>query len=172
MKAKMVLLIFILLACTLVSEQNETEKTTLIKVGAAMPAFTVKTLTGQAVDSRDFKGKVVLLNFWATWCPPCKKEMPFLQKDVFDQFKDKEFVMLAVSRGEKEALVRDFITIHKYSFAIGLDSDSQVYKLFASMFIPRNFVIDRNGTVKLASVGYEEKEFAAMIALIKAELAR
>jgi peroxiredoxin len=171
MKTKSVVLSCLLIFCSVVFAQSETEKATLIKAGAVMPAFTVKTLAGKTVDSNEFKGKVVLLNFWATWCPPCKKEMPFLQKDIFDQFKDKEFVMLAVSRGEKEAVVKDFIDTYKYTFAIGLDPDSTVYKLFASMFIPRNFVIDKNGIVKLASVGYEEKEFAAMIDLIKAELA-
>jgi peroxiredoxin len=80
--------------------------------------------------------------------------------------------MLAVSRGEKEAVVKDFINTYKYTFDIGLDPESKLYKLFATMFIPRNFVINKKGIVKLASVGYEEKEFAAMIALIKAELAR
>ena len=172
MKVKIVIMIIFLISCSFVFAQSETEKATLIKAGAAMPAFTVKTLAGKTIDSKEFKGKVVLLNFWATWCPPCKKEMPFLQKDVFDQFKDKEFIMLAVSRGEKEAVVRDFINTHKYSFDIGLDPNSLVYKLFATMFIPRNFVIDKNGIVKLASVGYEEKEFAAMIDLIKTEMAR
>jgi peroxiredoxin len=172
MKTKIVVLCVFLFSCSFVFAQSETEKATLINAGAAMPAFTVKTLAGKTIDSKEFKGKVVLLNFWATWCPPCKKEMPFLQKDVFDQFKDKEFVMLAVSRGEKEALVKDFINNYKYTFDIGLDPESKVYKLFATMFIPRNFVIDKKGIVKLASVGYEEKEFAAMIALIKAELTR
>jgi peroxiredoxin len=172
MKVKIVVLCVFLISYSFVFAQTETEKATLIKAGAAMPVFTVKTLAGKIVDSREFKGKVVLLNFWATWCPPCKKEMPFLQKDVFDQFKDKDFIMLAVSRGEKETVVKDFVHTYKYTFDIGLDPDSKVYKLFASMFIPRNFVIDKNGIVKLASVGYEEKEFAAMIDLIKAELAR
>jgi peroxiredoxin len=115
---------------------------------------------------------VVLLNFWATWCPPCKKEMPFLQKDIFDRLRNKDFLLVAVSRGEKEAVVKDFINKHKYTFDIGLDPEGKVYKLFASMFIPRNFVIDRNGIVKLAAVGYEKKEFAAMIAVLNAELAR
>ena len=97
--------------------------------------------------------------------------MPFLQKDVFDRFKGKDFVMPAVSRGEKETVVKEFIDAHQYTFAIGLDPDSAVYKLFAGKFIPRNFVIDRNGIVKLASVGYEEKEFWAMIELIETEMA-
>jgi peroxiredoxin len=172
MKKMIVLLCAALISCSLVFAQSEQEAATVIKAGAAMPLFTVKTLDGKTIDSREFKGKVVLLNFWATWCPPCKKEMPFLQKDVFDRFKGRDFVMLAVSRGEDEAVVREFIKTHHYTFAIGLDPDSVVYKLFAAKFIPRNFVIGRDGIVKLASVGYEEKEFASMIELIGAELSR
>jgi len=172
MKTMIVMLCGSLIFCSLVFAQSEQEAATVIKAGAAMPPFTVKTLDGQTIDSKEFKGKVVLLNFWATWCPPCKKEMPFLQKDVFERFKGKGFIMIAVSRGEQEAVVKEFIRTHPYTFAIGLDPDSIVYKLFASKFIPRNFVIDKKGIVKLASVGYEEKEFAAMIELIKTELAR
>jgi peroxiredoxin len=172
MKLKIVVLGIFLFSSLLVSAQNETETATLIKVGARMPDFTVRTLAGKTIDSKEFRGKVVLLNFWATWCPPCKKEMPFLQKDIFDRLRNKDFLMVAVSRGEKEAVVKDFINKHQYTFDIGLDPEGKVYKLFASRFIPRNFVIGRNGVVKLATVGYEEKEFAAMIALLNAELAR
>jgi peroxiredoxin len=170
MKKKIIMLCGTLIFCSLVFAQSEQEDATVIKAGAAMPPFSVKTLDGRTIDSKEFKGKVVLLNFWATWCPPCKKEMPFLQKDVFERFKGRDFVMLAVSRGEEEAVVREFIRAHSYTFAIGLDADSAVYKLFAAKFIPRNFVIGRDGIVKLASVGYEEREFAAMIELIGAEL--
>jgi thiol-disulfide isomerase/thioredoxin len=78
MKAKIVILCVFLFFYSFVSAQSETEKATLIKVGTIIPAFTVKTLDGKTIDSKEFKSKVVLLNFWATWCPPCKKEMSFL----------------------------------------------------------------------------------------------
>lgn len=116
------------------------------------------------------KGKVVLLNFWATWCPPCRQELTRVQTDIINRFAGKEFVFLPVSRGEKREAVEAFREKTGYAFPMGLDPARTVYDRYASNYIPRNFVIDRKGKVVLATVGYDEHEFEELIRTIEKTL--
>lgn len=165
------ILILLLFSCVSFA-QDDAKETTLLNVGDNLPSFTVKALSGKDLVSDNLKGKVALINFWATWCGPCKAEMPLMQKEIFDTIGDKNFVMAAISRGEETATVKKFIDLNKYTFPIYLDKEASVYKLFASKYIPRNFVIGKDGKVKWASVGFVKEEFEEMIKTIKSELAK
>jgi len=134
--------------------ETDAESTTLVKAGDTAPDFTVEMVDGSSVTLGDLKGKVVLLNFWATWCPPCRQELTRVQTDIIDRFAGKEFVFLPVSRGEKREAVEAFREKTGY----------------ASNYIPRNFVIDRKGKVVLATVGYDEHEFEELIRTIEKTL--
>ena len=134
--------------------ETDAESTTLVKAGDTAPDFTVEMVDGSSVTLGDLKGKVVLLNFWATWCPPCRQE----------------FVFLPVSRGEKREAVEAFREKTGYAFPMGLDPARTVYDRYASNYIPRNFVIDRKGKVVLATVGYDEHEFEELIRTIEKTL--
>lgn len=163
--------------CTLVFSavsyaQEDIAATTLVKVGDNLPEFTLKALSGGTLSSAELKGKVVLINFWATWCPPCRAELPRLQKEIFEDIQDANLVVLAISRGEKEQTVKKFIGDKNYTFPVYLDSDSKVYNLFASRYIPRNFVLGKDGKIVWATAGFERKEFAEMITIIRRELSR
>lgn len=149
---------------------SDTDQTTLVKVGEQAPDFTVTMFDGEPVTLSSLRGKVVLLNFWATWCPPCREELTHVQSQIIDRFKDKEFIFLPVSRGETREAVEAFRTQMGYTFPMGLDSDQKIYDLYASNYIPRNFLIDADGKVVLASIGYDDKEFAHLIATIEKTL--
>ena len=144
----------------------EIAKTTLVKVGDKAADFTVEMLDGKQVTLSKLKGKVVLVNFWATWCPPCREELKHVQKEIIDRFKGKDFVFLPISRGEKKATVEAFREKAGYTFAMGLDPNQSIFKLFASNYIPRNFLIGKDGKIIYLSVGYDEKEFQELISAI------
>ncbi|KAF0141667.1 MAG: Peroxiredoxin [Stygiobacter sp.] len=171
MKRKLFVAFFLFLTAGFSFAQDDSKETTLINVGDNLPEFTAKALAGSDISSADLKGKVALINFWATWCGPCKAEMPLMQKEIFEKIKDKNFVMAAISRGEETGLVKRFIELNKYTFPIYLDKETTVYKLFASKYIPRNFVIGKDGKVKWSSIGFRQEEFDEMIKVIKKELA-
>ena len=149
---------------------SQSDSTTLVKVGDPAPDFSVALFDGSHLTLSELRGKVVLLNFWATWCPPCRKELKRVQHDVIDRFAGRDFVFLPVSRGEERSAVEAFRRKTGYTFAMGLDPDQQVYDLYAENYIPRNFLIDRDGRIVALSVGYEEQEFDALLAKIEEAL--
>ena len=146
------------------------EQATIVKDGEKAPNFEVQMFDGSTVKLSDLKGKVVLLNFWATWCPPCRAELARVEKDIIEKFKGEPFVFIPVSRGENRATVAAFREKMGYTFPMGLDTDGRVYAEYAQTYIPRNFLIDKNGVVVKASVGYDEMEFAELIKLIEKEI--
>lgn len=150
--------------------ETQTESTTLVKAGDTAPDFTVEMVDGSSVTLGDLKGNVVLLNFWATWCPPCRQELTRVETDIIDRFAGKPFVFLPVSRGEERAAVEAFREKTGYTFPMGLDPARTIYDRYASNYIPRNFVIDRKGKVVLATVGYDEHEFEELIRTIEKTL--
>ena len=151
-------------------ERPTPEQATLVKEGMVAPDFELTMFDGSVVKLADLKGKVVLLNFWATWCPPCRAELARVEKDIIEKFKGQKFVFLPVSRGEKKEVVAAFREKMGYTFPMGLDTDSAIYGKYAVTYIPRNFLIGKDGKVVKASVGYDEAEFAELVELIEKEI--
>ena len=112
--------------------------------------FTLTDLQGKNWHLRDLQGKVVLVNFWATWCPPCRKEMPDLQS-LYDKYKDQGFLVLAIS-DEETAKVSPFIAERKISYPVLLDPGRKVNDTFVVEGIPKSFVYDRNGKLVAQSI--------------------
>ncbi|MBU3088223.1 TlpA family protein disulfide reductase [Clostridium gasigenes] len=114
--------------------------------------FKLKDLNGKDVSLNDFKGKNVLLNFWATWCPPCKAEMPDIEK-LYQENKNSDLVILAVNLGEDKQTVKSFIEKNKYTFDILLDSDQDVAIKYNIVSIPTSFFIDKEGNIVSKKIG-------------------
>lgn len=142
---------------------NAQEKVTLVKVGDDVPEFVVEMFDGQKINIKDLKGKIVLINFLATWCPPCQEELKRVQKEIIDRFKGKDFVFLAISREESKEQVKKFRERNGYTFPMGLDPERKIYSKFATATIPRNFIIDKKGKIVEIEVGYTKEAFAKMI---------
>jgi len=160
----------LLLACGLLvfsaMAATEEEETTLTKVGQAAPEFRATLLDGKTFDLKDAKGKVVLVNFFATWCGPCMQEMPHLQDQIWTRFKGANFAMVAIDREESEAVLQAFQAKHQFGFPIATDLKREVYSKFASKYIPRNVLIDAKGNIIFQSVGYSDGDFQNLVAAI------
>ena len=142
---------------------TEEEAATLVRAGDEAPDFTVTMVDGSQVTLSELRGKVVLLNFWATWCPPCQEELKRVQKEIVDRFKGKDFVFLAISREETKEQVKKFRERNGYTFPMGLDPERRIYSKFATATIPRNFIIDKKGKIVEIEIGYTKESFAKMI---------
>jgi peroxiredoxin len=124
--------------------------------------FTLAGLDGRKWTLRDLRGKVVLVNFWATWCPPCRKEMPDLDA-LYKKFKDQGFIVLAIS-DEQPAAVRSFLVKHKVSYPILLDPGDAVHKRFDVDGIPKSYLYDREGKLVAEAMDMRTKpQFLAML---------
>lgn len=116
-------------------------------VGSPAPEITLKNLQGQEVRLSDFRGKVVLLNFWATWCKPCKEEMPAMQAS-YDKLRDEGFVVLAVNELEDTEKVAEHIRAHHHTFPVVMDHSNSVANRYGVVGLPASFLIDRQGIVR------------------------
>ena len=125
--------------------------------------FTLTELGGKTWTLKEQRGKVVVLNFWATWCPPCRKEMPDLET-LYQQFKDQGLVILAIS-DEDAGKVQPFIAQQKVTYPILLDPGRKVNELFQIEGIPKTFVYDRNGKLVAQSIDMRtRRQFLEMLA--------
>jgi peroxiredoxin len=125
--------------------------------------FTLPDLQGKSWHLRDLVGKVVLVNFWATWCPPCRKEMPDLEA-LYEKYKDQGFVILAIS-DEESAKVIPFIAERKITYPILLDPGRKVNELFVVEGIPKSFVFNRGGKLVAQSIDMRTRgQFQSMLA--------
>lgn len=125
---------------------------TLPQQGYAAPDFTLETLDGPEVTLSDLRGNVVLANFWATWCPPCRNEMAAIQ-EVYDQYHDQGFVVLAVDYAESDGQVKDFRDQLALTFPILMDRDGAVFERYRVKSIPTTFFVDRSGVIQDIIVG-------------------
>ena len=126
--------------------------TTPVDVNYAAPALKLKDIDGKSVSLDMYRGKVVLVNLWATWCPPCKAEMPTLEK-FYEEYKDNGFVIVAIDDGETAAQVKPFVKEYGLAFPIWLDETYVTEKTLGTINLPSSWVIDRKGTMRLLWVG-------------------
>jgi peroxiredoxin len=141
-------------------------------VNDAAPGFTLRDLKGNQVSLDGFKGKVVFINFWASWCRPCKKEFPELNK-LAERYKEAGFTVLAVNIDKKRKNADEFLSHYRpvsQSMVILLDPDSTVVSSYGARAMPSSFVVDRSGVIRYVHLGFREENPASWVSEIESLL--
>lgn len=120
--------------------------------GGPPPALALKDINGGSHRLSDYRGKVVLVNFWATWCGPCRDEMPSIQ-ELKDKLAGKPFVVLAVNLDEPESRIRKFLSQMKLDFTILLDPEKKAARAWGARILPASYVIGPDGRIRYTLVG-------------------
>lgn len=123
--------------------------------GEQAPDFALTTLAGEPIRLSELKGKKVILNFWATWCPPCKAEMPHMQNfyEDYAEAENVEIVAVNLTSGDRKASVEEFVKDYGLTFPIPMDVDGEVGQQFQAVTIPTSYIIDTNGMIQHKIVG-------------------
>jgi cytochrome c biogenesis protein CcmG, thiol:disulfide interchange protein DsbE len=123
-----------------------------VRVNFEAPNLSLRDLHGNAVSIQDHQGKVILINNWATWCPPCKAEMPALQS-FYETHQDEGFILIAIDAGDPPSNVEEFVHTYGLSFPVWLDPENQALEAFKNFGLPSSYVVDKEGFVQLAWTG-------------------
>ena len=132
------------------------------------PDFTLEDMDGKKFSLQEYRGKVVLLNFWATWCPPCRREMPSMQR-LYEHFKDRNFVVLALNQEEDDDQVFAYLGgLEVYpTFPVLFDKVSQVSHAYGVHGIPTTYLIDKKGNIRFRAIGGREYDHPEVEKLIR-----
>ncbi len=124
------------------------------------PDFTLKSYSGKNLKLSEFRGEVILLNFWASWCGPCRQEMPLLQ-ELHNKYKGFGFTVMGVNVEENSSKAKGIVKSSRLSFPILFDTQNKVSKLYQIAAMPSTVIIDRNGNMRYLHKGYKPGDLAA-----------
>jgi peroxiredoxin len=163
------LIISLLSSC---QNRNTDDRGYIVKMGDTAPDFTIQEAGGRKYKLSDLRGKVVMLQFTASWCSVCRTEMPFIEKDIWQEKKDSDFALIGIDRDEPVGTVLKFGKEMNISYPLALDPDADIFGLFANKEagVTRNVIIDRQGKIVFLTRLYDRKEFKAMKKVIFAHL--
>lgn len=171
---KTILLLFVTFLVITVNAQTvptkaDDDRGYIVKVGDLAPDnFLLKLADGKTTSLKELRGKVVVLQFTASWCSVCRTEMPHLQKDVWEANQNRDFVLIGVDRDEPLEKVQKFHEDMKITYPLALDPGADIFGLFADKKsgVTRNVVIDRDGRIAFLTRLYSPAEFNAMVKVI------
>lgn len=160
-----------LLALLALVVKAQDDNSDIVKVGDTMPAFTIISDNGTKLQSTSLKGKVILVNFFATWCPPCQKELASVQRMLWPKYKDnKNFALLVIGREHSDADLQKYNEKKGFDFLLYPDKNRAIFGAFAKNLIPRTYLIGKDGKVIYAGKGYTDEEFAELMLKIDSAL--
>ena len=160
-----------LAGCSPSAPEPTPEEATRIHAGEPAPEFHGQLMDGTQFSLSDQQGKVVVLAFFATWCPPCREELPHLESEVWQRFQGPNFSMIAIAREHEASELGEFVTQMGMTFPVLPDPDRAIFSLFADAFIPRTIVIDPTGQVIYHGTDFNSEEFSQMVELIETTVA-
>ncbi|MGJ1195004.1 TlpA family protein disulfide reductase [Sphingobacterium spiritivorum] len=144
-----------------------------VKVGEQTPVFEWKDKKEERKDISMLKGKVVLINFFATWCPPCRQELPRVENEIWAKYKSRaDFSLLVFAREEGWDKLDPFMSKQQYTFPVFPDLKREIFSKYADTGIPRNVILNKKGEVVYQSIGYTEDEFRHLLTVLESELAK
>lgn len=142
------------------------ERGFLVKIGQQAPDFKIVYADGTSPGKlSDLQGKPVMLQFTASWCGVCRTEMPHIEKDIWQAYKDKGLILIGIDRKEKPEAVKKFAEKMKISYPLALDLEGEIYTLYAhpNSGVTRNVLIDKNGKIVFLTRLFDKKEFEELI---------
>ena len=165
MKIKTLIFFIFLFSSLLVAD----ERGYLVEVGDMAPDFEMEFVDGSQSKLSDYRGQIVILQFTASWCSVCRLEMPHLEKDVWQTYKDKGVMLIGVDRDEPLETVIEFQKKIGTTYPLALDPGADIFGLFANKKagVTRNIVIDKTGKIVFLTRLFEEKEYQEMLRVIK-----
>ncbi|MFZ5875082.1 MAG: TlpA disulfide reductase family protein [Nitrospirota bacterium] len=138
-------------------------------VGEEAPGFSLPTLSGETVTLDGLKGKVLLLNFWASWCTPCQEELPEFQK-FHQKYHDRGFSVVGINIDKKQANAAKYVERFGLSFPVVLDPDSETIRSYRGRSMPISYLVDRHGVIRQVFFGFNPKKLPGMETAIKETL--
>lgn len=149
----------------------QSDNSDMVKEGEQMPAFTIVSDNGTKLASSSMKGKVILVNFFATWCPPCQKELAAVQETLWPKYKDnKNFELLVIGREHTDADLQKYNEKKNLTFPLYPDKSRAIFDAFAKNLIPRSYLVGKDGKIIYATKGYTDEEFAELMNKIEQSL--
>jgi len=163
------LISFLLIVFTSCSEQEFENRGYIVNVGDKVPEIQLELTSGSQLNLEDLHGKIVVLQFTASWCSVCRKEMPHLEKEVWQRFRNDDFLLIGVDYDEPLETVIKFQNDMGTTYPMALDPDADIFALFAhkKAGVTRNIVIDRSGKIAFLTRLFNREEFDGMIAKIE-----
>ena len=141
-----------------------------VGAGDKAPGFEVTTIAGDTVSTEQLKGKVILVNFFATWCGPCMRKMPIIDTDIYQAIRHDDFVMVNIGREHSVDEVASFKQDSGYQMPFAADPKRAIYSQYAAKMIPRSVIIGKDGVIKLHSTGSSKADVSKLKKVIQKEL--
>lgn len=168
---KVVVAFFAFLPFASNAQESNSESQWKVEMGQKTPDFDFFWKDNKADKISNHSGKVVMINFFATWCPPCRQELPRVQEEIWNVYKDHpEFELFVFGREENWDVLDPFIEKTGYTFPILPDLERGIFNKFATQSIPRNVILNRNGEIIYQSIGFTDAEFNKMLEVIRKEV--